>query len=104
MRKTPTATASRIYIDSFSGTAADLPPSKRTPGHVLRALARDPRVSTNPQSNFLPARCPRRGAVAVYVHRSIAAPGEVRRAVCVWRTAQDTHARVAIPQSRAVLS
>lgn len=38
--------ASRIYIDSFSGTAADLHRSKRTPGHVLRALARDPRVST----------------------------------------------------------
>ena len=46
MKKTSPATASRIYIDSFSGTAADLPPSKRTPGHVLRALARDPRVST----------------------------------------------------------
>ena len=46
MRKTPTATTSRIYLDSFSGAAADLPPSKRTPGHALRALARDTRVST----------------------------------------------------------
>ena len=46
MRKPAPSPASRIYIDSFSGAAADLPPSKRTPGHVLRALVRDPRVST----------------------------------------------------------
>jgi len=46
MRKPAPSPASRIYIDSFSGAAADLPPSKRTPGHALRALARDPRVST----------------------------------------------------------
>ena len=36
----------RIYIDSFSGSAAELQPSQRTPGHVLRTLTRDPRVST----------------------------------------------------------
>ena len=36
----------RIHIDSFSGSAAELRPSERTPGHVLRTLARDPRVST----------------------------------------------------------
>ena len=36
----------RIYIDSFSGSAAELHPSQRTPGHVLQTLTRDPRVST----------------------------------------------------------
>ena len=35
-----------IFLDSFSGAAADLKPSKRTPHHVLAALSKDPRVST----------------------------------------------------------
>ena len=52
MRKTPTATTSRIYLDSFSGTAADLPPSKRTPGHALRALASITPSRTNPRKHF----------------------------------------------------
>ena len=69
MRKTPTATTSRIYLDSFSGAAADLPPSKRTPGHALRALARDTRVSTFDMSES------RFSAVAVD-----------RRVRCCWRT------------------
>lgn len=34
------------YLDSFSGTAAELPPRYRTPAGVLSALKKDPRVST----------------------------------------------------------
>ena len=33
-------------LDSFSGPAALLPPSRRTPEHVLAALRMNPRVST----------------------------------------------------------
>lgn len=33
-------------FDSFSGPASELPPSKRTPSHVLAALRINPRVST----------------------------------------------------------
>ena len=35
-----------IYLDSFSGSAAELPKQKRTPENVLKALRSDPRVST----------------------------------------------------------
>ena len=35
-----------IYLDSFSGTAAQLPRGKRTSEHVLAALRINPRVST----------------------------------------------------------
>ncbi len=35
-----------IYLDSFSGTAAELPPRYRTPAGVFSALKKDPRVST----------------------------------------------------------
>lgn len=34
-----------IFLDSFSGHAAELPRGKRTPADVLEALKRDPRVS-----------------------------------------------------------
>lgn len=33
-------------FDSFSGQAAELPPGKRTPEHVLATLKINPRVST----------------------------------------------------------
>ena len=33
-------------LDSFSGPAAQLPPNRRTPAHVLAALRMNPRVST----------------------------------------------------------
>lgn len=36
----------RVHLDSFSGSAADLPNGKRTASDVLRALAVDPLVST----------------------------------------------------------
>lgn len=39
-------TISHGVFDSFSGLAAELPLSKRTPSHVLEALTRNPRVST----------------------------------------------------------
>lgn len=39
-------TVSHGVFDSFSGLAAELPPSRRTPAHVLAALTRNPRVST----------------------------------------------------------
>lgn len=35
----------RIYIDSFSGSAAELPRKHRDAEHVLAALRRDPRLS-----------------------------------------------------------
>ena len=35
-----------IFLDSFSGGAADLKPANRTPNHVLAALSQDQRVST----------------------------------------------------------
>lgn len=35
----------RIYLDSFSGAAAELPRRHRTEEHVLAALRRDPRLS-----------------------------------------------------------
>ncbi len=35
-----------VFIDSFSGGAANLKPRDRTPNGVLAALQRDPRVST----------------------------------------------------------
>jgi hypothetical protein len=35
-----------IYLDSFSGAAAELRPGHRSPFDVLEALKRDPRVST----------------------------------------------------------
>lgn len=35
-----------IFLDSFSGAAADLKPSERTSDNVLAALRRDPRIST----------------------------------------------------------
>ena len=58
----------RIYIDSFSGLAAELRPSQRTPGHVLRTLTRDPRVSTFDliESRWL-ARCIDALAQAEYI-------------------------------------
>ena len=34
-----------MHIDSFSGPAANLPPSKRTPVDVLECLRQRPRVS-----------------------------------------------------------
>lgn len=37
--------ARAIFVDSFSGCAADLPKGKRTPADVLEALKRDPSVS-----------------------------------------------------------
>lgn len=37
---------SAIFIDSFSGLAADLKPRQRTPAGVLAALRCNPRVST----------------------------------------------------------
>lgn len=39
-------TVTHGVFDSFSGPAAQLPPSQRTPAHVLAALRRNPRVST----------------------------------------------------------
>jgi len=39
-------TVTHGVFDSFSGLAAELPPSKRTPAHVLAALRINPRVST----------------------------------------------------------
>ena len=33
-------------FDSFAGPASELPPSKRTPSHVLAALRINPRVGT----------------------------------------------------------
>ncbi|MDD2730382.1 MAG: hypothetical protein PHR85_14640 [Malikia sp.] len=42
----PKHTPGPIFLDSFSGSAANLKPSLRTPQHVLSALRRDPRVST----------------------------------------------------------
>lgn len=41
-----TRTVSHGCFDSFSGPAAQLPPSHRTPAGVLSALQRNPRVST----------------------------------------------------------
>jgi hypothetical protein len=35
-----------IFLDSFSGALAELPPGRRTVADALRALSRDPRVST----------------------------------------------------------
>lgn len=35
-----------IFLDSFSGAAADLPKGKRTANDVLAVLAKSPRVST----------------------------------------------------------
>lgn len=37
---------SRVIIDSFSGDAASLPPSRRKQSDVLAALSKSPRVST----------------------------------------------------------
>lgn len=37
---------SRIFIDCFSGSLADLPKGKRTTVDALRVLAEHPRVST----------------------------------------------------------
>lgn len=37
---------SAIFLDSFSGSAAELRPSQRHPDGVLAALRKDPRVST----------------------------------------------------------
>jgi len=34
-----------LYIDTFSGRAAQLPRGRRTSEHVLSALRRDPRIS-----------------------------------------------------------
>jgi hypothetical protein len=42
-----------IYVDSFSGSAASLPPSRRTPAGVLAALSKDPRISTFDMSELL---------------------------------------------------
>ena len=39
-------TVTHGVFDSFSGPAAQLPPSQRTPAHVLAVLHRNPRVST----------------------------------------------------------
>lgn len=36
----------RVYLDSFSGAAASLPPRERTPADILRKLVTHPRVST----------------------------------------------------------
>jgi hypothetical protein len=36
----------KAFIDSFSGSAADIPKSKLTEGSVLSALLRDPKLST----------------------------------------------------------
>jgi len=36
----------RVFIDSFSGPAADLPKGARTPENVLEALRKNGRVST----------------------------------------------------------
>lgn len=36
----------RVFLDSFSGAAADLPRGKRSPAAVLAALRINPRVST----------------------------------------------------------
>lgn len=36
----------RVFLDSFSGLAAELPRAKRTPADVLAALRLNPRVST----------------------------------------------------------
>jgi hypothetical protein len=36
----------RIFLDSFSGSASDLPKRQRTPENVLAALRTNPRVST----------------------------------------------------------
>lgn len=36
----------RVYLDSFSGAAANLKGKARTADNVLDALCRDPRVST----------------------------------------------------------
>lgn len=36
----------RVFMDSFSGDAASLPPRSRTPDHVLTVLRTSPRVST----------------------------------------------------------
>lgn len=35
-----------VFVDSFSGPAADLKKSHRTPDNVLAALRKNPRVST----------------------------------------------------------
>lgn len=42
----PSKTFGPIFIDSFSGPAADLKPADRTPSKVLAALRKNPRVST----------------------------------------------------------
>ena len=35
-----------VYLDSFSGAAADLPKGRRSAAHVLEVLRKHPRVST----------------------------------------------------------
>lgn len=41
-----------FYIDSFSGSAADLPRDRRSQNDVLDALAKDGRVSTFDMSEY----------------------------------------------------
>lgn len=36
----------RLWLDSFSGAASELPSGKRTPENILAVLADHPRVST----------------------------------------------------------
>jgi hypothetical protein len=43
---------STIFLDSFSGSLADLKPSHRTSAHALQALANDGRVSTFDRSEY----------------------------------------------------
>ena len=40
-----THTPGPVFLDSFSGQAADLKPSQRTPRNVFAALSKDARVS-----------------------------------------------------------
>lgn len=42
-----------VFIDSFSGPAADLKGSRRTPDNVLTALKKNPRLSTWDMSPWL---------------------------------------------------